>query len=117
MPSAPHPPCSDSSATRWVSTTFELEATSTHPTMPTLSGPNRAMADRPWPISVVGLIGGECFAAAGRDSIQRADGSVGSDRQLALVQHWHHVGTAAPQIVLGAAFSGGRAAAERPRCQ
>src|SRR5260370_30520928 len=107
MPSAPHPPCSDSSATRWVSTTFELEATSTHPTMPTLSGPNRAMADRPWPISVVGLIGGECFGAAARDSIERPDVIVGSGRQPPLVQHWPHVGPAAPQIVLRAAVREG----------
>ncbi len=42
------------------------------------------MADCTTPISVVGLIGGECFGDAARTAIEDATAIVGSERQLAL---------------------------------
>lgn len=63
------------------------------------------MADPAPPISVVGLIGGECFGSAARGSIERASVIVGSERQLKLTQHTHPGNLAAERIVLEAALT------------
>src|SRR5712692_2965429 len=101
MPSVRRPQCSCSSATCSGSTRSRRAVTSTRRTTRTRSAPNAPMTDSlELPVSVVGLIGGECFGADARAAIEDAAVIVGSDRQLALTA----TPVTAERVVLDAAL-------------